>query len=60
MYVARQDRASDYHRQAEEARSTADMVSLSEAKHQLLEIAHLLEELAEVEEHEERRKVASL
>jgi hypothetical protein len=35
------------------------MVSLSDAKHQLLEIAHLLEELAEIEERE-TRKVASL
>ena len=51
--------AADYRRQAEEARSAATMVSLSDAKHQLLEIAHLFEELAEIEEPE-ARKVAPL
>jgi hypothetical protein len=35
------------------------MVSLSDAKHQLLEIAHLLEELAEIEEHEARKSLRS-
>ena len=59
MYITRQDRAADYRRQAEEARSAATMVSLNDAKHQLLEIAHLLEELAGIEECE-ARKVAPL
>jgi hypothetical protein len=59
VYTTRQDRAADYRRQAEEARSAATMVSLSDAKHQLLEIAHLLEELAEIEEHEARKSLRS-
>jgi hypothetical protein len=55
VYIARQDRAADYRRQAEEARAMAQLISLNDAKDQLLEIAKHLEMMADLKEREARK-----
>jgi hypothetical protein len=56
LYIARQDRAADYRRQAQEARAMAHWMSLNNTKHQqLLGVAKHLEALADLEEREARK-----
>jgi hypothetical protein len=55
VYIARQDRAADYRRQAADARAMATWISPADPKHQLLEVARHLEALAELEEREARK-----
>jgi len=59
LYIARQDRAADYRRQAEEARVMAKWPSLNESKGLLLEIAEHLDEMAKLEEREARKLMSS-
>jgi predicted esterase YcpF (UPF0227 family) len=55
LYIARQDRAADYRRQAQEARAMANWMSPDDTKHQLLGVARHLEALADLEEREARK-----
>jgi len=55
LYIARQDRAADYRRQAEEARVMAKWPSLNESEGLLLEIAEHLDDLAKLEEREAKK-----
>ncbi|MXQ12410.1 hypothetical protein [Microvirga makkahensis] len=55
LYIARQDRATDYRRQAQEARAMANWMSPDDIKHQLLGVAKHLEALADLEERHARK-----
>ena len=55
MYIARQDRAADYRRQAQEARAMANWMSPDDTKHQLVGVAKHLDALADLEEREARK-----
>jgi hypothetical protein len=57
MFVDRLDKPAEYRRQAQETRTVAKWISLTDVKRQLLELAKDLEARAEMEEREPQKAV---